>query len=123
MVVEFSSWLFIILAEFNPETISLFLAGNVNRLSDFAFVFSSITGWMLNARTTEGGGLTVVTGGVPGAPVLARALAWKIESLFLLKACRQLQGIASEMIGEEVFLCFIDINFLRINLSVHRIHV
>src|SRR5258706_16109298 len=85
MVLEFRSWLFIILAEFNPETISLFLAGKVNRLSDFAFVFSSITGWMLNARTTEGGGLTVVTG---GAPVLARALAWKMESLFLLKACR-----------------------------------
>src|SRR5258706_10506026 len=86
IVVEFRSWLFIILAEFSPATTSLPLGGNLKRLSDFAFVFSSMSGRILKVNTTEAlGELTVVTG---GDPVLERALARARESFFFLNASR-----------------------------------
>ena len=85
---------------------SLFLAGNLNKLSDFVFVFSSMAGWMLNLSDTGIGGLLAVKG---AGVALDRARTLTRESFFFLKACR-LEGSfkvsASKMIDEEVFLLF-----------------
>src|SRR6267142_6629532 len=87
IVVELRSWLFIILAEFSPTTTSLFLAGDLNRLSDFVFVFSSMTGWMLNLKTA--GAVVGIWTDVTGAGLaFDRIVGCSIESLFFLNASR-----------------------------------